>query len=163
MVWCVVTHAVQVASTINAAASVGKSASLGSIEVGKNADLLILNADSWQHLIYQVMYIHLHFLYSSNDNIYVIKSNHLTTYCHSTYFKNHNFTSFLSYWQFGGENQVIRHVIKNGKILTDDRWGWNVTLIGRMSTTRPCLSINHVLLWRKLSRIERCFIFSCNL
>jgi len=42
-----------VASTINAAASIGRSSTQGSIEVGKKADLLILNADSWQHLIYQ--------------------------------------------------------------------------------------------------------------
>ncbi len=33
-----------VASTINAAASIGKSATHGSLEVGKVADLLIINA-----------------------------------------------------------------------------------------------------------------------
>ncbi|KAG8197512.1 hypothetical protein JTE90_007250 [Oedothorax gibbosus] len=42
------------ASTINAAASLGKSATHGSIEKGKQADFLIINAERWEHLIYQM-------------------------------------------------------------------------------------------------------------
>lgn len=42
-----------VAATINAAASLGKAASYGSIEVGKVADIVILDAPRWEHLIYQ--------------------------------------------------------------------------------------------------------------
>lgn len=42
-----------IASTINAAASLGLSDRHGSIEVGKQGDLLILNAAKWEHLVYQ--------------------------------------------------------------------------------------------------------------
>merc|ERR1712004_382876 len=41
------------ASTINAAASVGKSETHGSLEIGKYGDMLILDAPRWEHLIYQ--------------------------------------------------------------------------------------------------------------
>ncbi|XP_071081636.1 probable imidazolonepropionase [Haliotis cracherodii] len=41
------------AGTINAAAALGKSSSHGSIEVGKVANLLVLDAHRWEHLIYQ--------------------------------------------------------------------------------------------------------------
>ncbi|XP_065067101.1 probable imidazolonepropionase [Rhopilema esculentum] len=55
------------AATINAAASLGRSKTHGSIEVGKVADLLVVNAPRWQHLIYQMA--------SHNELIsYVIKS-----------------------------------------------------------------------------------------
>ncbi|GFY37076.1 probable imidazolonepropionase, partial [Trichonephila inaurata madagascariensis] len=42
------------ASTINAAAALGKADSHGSIEKGKLADFLIINAPKWEHLIYQM-------------------------------------------------------------------------------------------------------------
>jgi len=41
------------AATINAAASLGRARTHGSLEVGKQADLLLLDAPSWKHLIYQ--------------------------------------------------------------------------------------------------------------
>jgi len=41
------------AATINSAHSLGRSKSHGSIEVGKVADLLILNESKWEHLVYQ--------------------------------------------------------------------------------------------------------------
>jgi len=41
------------AATINAAHSIGRSATHGSIEIGKVADLIILDAPRWEHLIYQ--------------------------------------------------------------------------------------------------------------
>ncbi|XP_048409623.1 probable imidazolonepropionase isoform X1 [Stegostoma tigrinum] len=41
------------AATINAAYALGKSHSHGSLEVGKQGDLLIINAPRWEHLIYQ--------------------------------------------------------------------------------------------------------------
>jgi len=41
------------ASTINAAHSIGRSKTHGSIEIGKMADLVILNAPRWEHLVYQ--------------------------------------------------------------------------------------------------------------
>ncbi|XP_033120039.1 probable imidazolonepropionase [Anneissia japonica] len=43
-----------VAATINAAASLRKSSTHGSIEVGKVGDVLILDAPRWEHLIYQM-------------------------------------------------------------------------------------------------------------
>ena len=42
------------ASTINSAHSIGRSATHGSIEIGKNADLLVLNTPKWEHLVYQL-------------------------------------------------------------------------------------------------------------
>jgi len=44
-----------VASTINAAASLGKSSEFGSLEKGKFADVILLNAPRWEHLIYQMV------------------------------------------------------------------------------------------------------------
>lgn len=43
-----------VACTLNAAASLGKSETYGSIEVGKAGDLVLVKAPSWEHLIYQM-------------------------------------------------------------------------------------------------------------
>jgi len=43
-----------VASTINSAHSIGRSKTHGSIEKGKVADLLVLDAPKWEHLIYQL-------------------------------------------------------------------------------------------------------------
>ncbi|GBM79454.1 putative imidazolonepropionase [Araneus ventricosus] len=42
------------ASTINAAAALGKADTHGSLEKGKFADMLIINAPRWEHLIYQM-------------------------------------------------------------------------------------------------------------
>ncbi|XP_054621567.1 probable imidazolonepropionase isoform X2 [Dunckerocampus dactyliophorus] len=42
------------AATINAAYALGRSRSHGSLEAGKNGDLLVLNAPRWEHLIYQL-------------------------------------------------------------------------------------------------------------
>lgn len=41
------------ASTINAAAALNRDASIGSIEMGKQADLLVLNVDDYRHLGYR--------------------------------------------------------------------------------------------------------------
>jgi imidazolonepropionase len=41
------------ASTLNAAAAIGRAAELGSIEVGKRADLIVLDAPSYHHLVYE--------------------------------------------------------------------------------------------------------------
>lgn len=41
------------AATINAAAAVGRADSVGSLEVGKQADLLILDVDDYRHLAYR--------------------------------------------------------------------------------------------------------------
>ncbi|XP_031571789.1 probable imidazolonepropionase [Actinia tenebrosa] len=55
------------AATINAAASIGRSHSHGSLEVGKVADMIVVKAPRWEHLIYQ--------LAGHNELItYVIKS-----------------------------------------------------------------------------------------
>ncbi|CAL8115412.1 unnamed protein product [Orchesella dallaii] len=42
-----------VASTINAAASLGMSETHGSIEVGKKGDLVLVDVPTWEHLVYQ--------------------------------------------------------------------------------------------------------------
>jgi len=42
------------ASTINAAYAIGMGDSVGSLEVGKQADILILNAPDYRHLMYQL-------------------------------------------------------------------------------------------------------------
>jgi imidazolonepropionase len=42
------------AATINAAASMGKSDQHGSLQPGKWGDVIVLSADTWEHLIYQI-------------------------------------------------------------------------------------------------------------
>nr|XP_057923381.1 probable imidazolonepropionase [Doryrhamphus excisus] len=42
------------AATINAAYTLGRSRSHGSLEAGKDGDLLVLNAPRWEHLIYHL-------------------------------------------------------------------------------------------------------------
>jgi imidazolonepropionase len=44
-----------VAATLNSAASINRSATHGSIEVGKRGDLVLLDAPAWEHLIYQMV------------------------------------------------------------------------------------------------------------
>ena len=44
-----------VASTINAAASIGLAADVGSIQVGKFGDLVLLDAPTWEHVVYQMV------------------------------------------------------------------------------------------------------------
>ena len=44
-----------VAATLNAAASLNQSHSHGSLEVGKKADFIILDAPRWEHIIYQLV------------------------------------------------------------------------------------------------------------
>jgi imidazolonepropionase len=43
-----------VGATLNAAASIKRSHSHGSLEVGKQADLVLLRAPQWEHLIYEM-------------------------------------------------------------------------------------------------------------
>lgn len=43
-----------VASTINAAAALGVGNSQGTLEVGKQGDCIVLDAPSWEHIIYQM-------------------------------------------------------------------------------------------------------------
>ncbi|XP_041379330.1 LOW QUALITY PROTEIN: probable imidazolonepropionase [Gigantopelta aegis] len=43
-----------VAATINSAAALGMAEDVGSIEVGKRGDLLILSTARWEHLVYQL-------------------------------------------------------------------------------------------------------------
>jgi imidazolonepropionase len=42
------------ASTINAAYAIGMGERVGSLEIGKQADLLILNTGDYRHLAYQI-------------------------------------------------------------------------------------------------------------
>ena len=41
-----------VASTINAASALGVAAECGSLEVGKRGDCIVLDAPSWEHIVY---------------------------------------------------------------------------------------------------------------
>lgn len=41
------------ASTINAAYALNRSQTHGSLEIGKQGDLVIINAPRWEHLVYQ--------------------------------------------------------------------------------------------------------------
>lgn len=43
-----------VAATLNSAYALGKSDFIGSLEVGKLADMVLIDAPKWQHLIYQM-------------------------------------------------------------------------------------------------------------
>jgi len=44
-----------VAATINAAGSLNRSKTHGSIEIGKRGDFIVLDAPVWEHLIYQMV------------------------------------------------------------------------------------------------------------
>jgi len=44
-----------VAATINAAGSVGRSDTHGSIEIGKSGDFVILDSSRWEHIIYEMV------------------------------------------------------------------------------------------------------------
>jgi len=44
-----------VAATLNSAASLLRSHEIGSLEVGKFADFLVLNSPTWEHIIYQLV------------------------------------------------------------------------------------------------------------
>ncbi|XP_046989348.1 probable imidazolonepropionase [Schistocerca americana] len=59
-----------VAATLNAAATLGRADRVGSIEEGKAADLVIIDASRWEHIIYQ---------FGCHDNLiaYVIKNGKL--------------------------------------------------------------------------------------
>jgi imidazolonepropionase len=43
-----------VATTINAAASLNRSGICGSLEVGKQGDLVLINAPKWEHIVYEI-------------------------------------------------------------------------------------------------------------
>ena len=43
-----------VGATINAAYAIDKQAEVGSLEVGKKGDILVLREENWEHLIYQI-------------------------------------------------------------------------------------------------------------
>ncbi|CAI5445505.1 unnamed protein product [Caenorhabditis angaria] len=43
-----------VAATLNSAHSLGRGKTHGAISVGRNADFLILDANSWEHVIYRI-------------------------------------------------------------------------------------------------------------
>jgi len=53
------------AATLNAAAAIGRAGELGSLEVGKRADLLVLGAPSYHHLVYH---------YGVNEVHHVVKA-----------------------------------------------------------------------------------------
>ena len=56
------------AATLNAAAAIGRADELGSIEVGKHADLIVLDAPTYHHLVYH---------YGINPVLHVIKDGHV--------------------------------------------------------------------------------------
>mmetsp|Transcript_87255 Transcript_87255/g.130913 ORF Transcript_87255/g.130913 Transcript_87255/m.130913 type:complete len:83 (-) Transcript_87255:85-333(-) len=55
---CIILHMTMneslVAATINAAGSLGESDMHGSIEVGKWANFVVVDAPAWEHLVYQL-------------------------------------------------------------------------------------------------------------
>ena len=44
-----------VASTINSAASMNKSDTHGSLEIGKVGDLVVIDNSNWEHIIYELI------------------------------------------------------------------------------------------------------------
>lgn len=42
------------AATLNSAHSIGRGKTHGAIAAGRNADFLILSANSWEHIIYRI-------------------------------------------------------------------------------------------------------------
>lgn len=58
------------ASTINSAASLGLSATHGSIEVGKVGDFVILDASKWEHIIYEMADPPIQFVFKRGITVY---------------------------------------------------------------------------------------------
>merc|ERR1712216_540801 len=52
-----------VASTLNAAASINRSSTHGSLEVSKYSNFIIINNSNWQHLIYEMACSPIHSVY----------------------------------------------------------------------------------------------------
>ena len=59
-----------VASTLNAAASMNRSKSHGSIEIGKNADFVCIKANRWEHIIYQISENPIKFVIKKGDVVF---------------------------------------------------------------------------------------------
>lgn len=58
------------AATINAAASLNRSETHGSFEVGKQGDFLLLRANSWEHLIYQLVTPPIEAVYKNGEEVF---------------------------------------------------------------------------------------------
>jgi len=58
-------------ATINAAHSLGRGATHGSIEMGKVGDMIVLNERKWEHLVYQLGDNHVvHYVIKDGDVVY---------------------------------------------------------------------------------------------
>ncbi|XP_068081886.1 probable imidazolonepropionase isoform X2 [Anabrus simplex] len=62
------------ASTLNAAAALGRASTHGSIEVGKYGDFILINADRWEHIIYQFG-VHGHLIHMVIKNGIIVHKN----------------------------------------------------------------------------------------
>ena len=104
-----------VAATINAAASLGRAHSHGSLEPGKVADMLVIDAPRYIGLVPQGGRVWGAITYSDPDfSIFVLPGIHVCLCLDSAV--------FLLRWehlvyQLGGHDEIIKFVIKNGKIV----------------------------------------------
>lgn len=63
-----------VAATLNAAASMGRSSTHGSLEVGKVGDFVLIDAPCWEHLIYQLVDPPIEAVYKSGVRVWPKRS-----------------------------------------------------------------------------------------
>ena len=97
-----------VAATINAAASLGRAHSHGSLEPGKVADMLVIDAPRYMGLV------PLQGGGDPNISIFVLPGIHVCSCLDSAIFL---FRWEHLIYQLGGHDEIIKFVIKNGKIV----------------------------------------------
>ena len=104
-----------VAATINAAASLGRAHSHGSLEPGKVADMLVIDAPRYMGLVPQGGRVWGAITDSVPDfSIFVLPGIHVCSCLDSAIFL---FRWEHLIYQLGGHDEIIKFVIKNGKIV----------------------------------------------
>lgn len=103
-----------VAATINAAASLGRAHSHGSLEPGKVADMLVIDAPRYMGLVPQGWGVGAITYSDPYFSIFVLPGIHVCSCLESAIFL---FRWEHLVYQLGGHDEIIKFVIKNGKIV----------------------------------------------
>lgn len=103
-----------VAATINAAASLGRAHSHGSLEPGKVADMLVIDAPRYIGLVPQGWGVGAITYSDPYFSIFVLPGIHVCSCLESAIFL---FRWEHLVYQLGGHDEIIKFVIKNGKIV----------------------------------------------
>uniref|UniRef100_A0A1I7XSM4 Probable imidazolonepropionase n=1 Tax=Heterorhabditis bacteriophora TaxID=37862 RepID=A0A1I7XSM4_HETBA len=95
-----------VAATINAAYSLGRGHTHGAIAPGRKADIVVLKAGSWEHIIYRYYKWHEQIIFRTVFIAIVLV------------LKIHKWDAdYLIYYRMAAQDTVIKYTIKNGRIV----------------------------------------------